>query len=389
MTHTYEVFDGAETGNLSIPISTTGTPELETTEVYNSAYSYKMNVSNSTKYMSYETSGFGANGDWDATDVGFAWFSFHLNVTALPGAGQYLYLGLVQRQGGNETSSWRITENGNFEQKIHGGAYTASAETISTGVWYQVSLSARANITGGTSQVVRVADDDTELINDVQNTPNHTNIFRYHIGAWANSYGTMYIDNLIIEGSSADANIDDPYNATGSSYTMRLLTPDATGDEDAAAWGGSHTDIDEIPHDGSTTEELNTTSAGNFLKTMSDVSGFAEIIVAVIGVQSICFVRGFSGSVTGHTRMKIGATTDVTTGRNFNGLSGEPNCKVYQTNPDTAAAWTTAEVNDIQLGFGKTTGTFGLGVTAAYAEIVYSFSPGAVSFIHRTVVIIQ
>lgn len=215
-------------------------------------------------------------------------------------------------------------------QKEEGGSTSdlaTSASVTSTGIVYKADFYLNYGVSGvaiiyiNNSEVVRYEGDLT--ISGVSSFDR--SIFQ------GGSYSSHYLSEFIV--ADTDTRL----------MSLRTLAPNAAGD--ANEWdSGSYTDIDEI--EPSDADVIATEGVGdNFQCNLTGMPTGAYKIKAVKMIASAADDQGQMG-------LKIGVKTNsaVHLGTAHSLVSGWKNIeKIYYTNPETASAFTSSEIDSLQL----------------------------------------
>lgn len=174
--------------------------------------------------------------------------------------------------------------------------------------------------------------------------------------ASAANTGAIAIDTLsfFTEFYNANKDVDDLYvtNVATKLGECRIDTLRPSADTAQKDWTPSSgiTDfsrVNEAHFDGDTTY-ISAAVATNY--DLFDVDNLTTSPASVFAVQTVMAARKDDATTRQvRTKMKNGATTTNGTTQNM-GTSFGFTTDLYQTNPNTAAAWTAADVNAMQLG---------------------------------------
>lgn len=211
--------------------------------------------------------------------------------------------------------------------------------------WHHVEVEARWADSGGS---IRVWIDGVLLINV-------SSVDTYSSGTPANS------DTIVlVSGSSTIVHFDDVvvWDETGSDFVsthlgehrITTLRPDGDASVQFTPNSGStnYTQVDEAPMHNADTDYVQSTTIGH--KDLYDFASLPDTPNAIhaVGVR-VRAKKTDVGAVNMHVHMKSGSTdveggdTSLTAGYQQYGLA-------YGKNPDTSAAWSTSDVNNIQGG---------------------------------------
>jgi hypothetical protein len=157
------------------------------------------------------------------------------------------------------------------------------------------------------------------------------------------------------EGMAATADFDDMYICNVATKlgemrieTLRPTADTATKDFSRSTGADNFALIDETLWNDDTDYTFSSTAAQ---KDLFDLANLSSSPLSVKAVQPLMLARK-DDAATRQLRhnMKNGATTTNGTTRNL-AASYVPYLDIYETNPDTAAAWTGSDVNATQLGY--------------------------------------
>ncbi len=171
------------------------------------------------------------------------------------------------------------------------------------------------------------------------------------------------IDNIVMAGSANNTSIvlvwDDlyvidetgssPYNTYLGDVRVHSLVPSGAGSSTqlSPSTGANYTTVDELPY--SATDYVYGTAGQTDLYTASDLPGGTGVIY---GVQTNAVVKKTdAGNISARSAVKTGGTTYYGTSTAV-GTSDQVVSRVDQTNPATATAWTSGDVNGMEIGIG-------------------------------------
>lgn len=148
--------------------------------------------------------------------------------------------------------------------------------------------------------------------------------------------GDMYFDDLILSDTALTY---DPF--------VYALRPDGNGS--ATGWTGAFGDVDEIAADNDTTF-ISTSSAATKEAVTLESTTTAGVVGAIKSVKSLAIVRDEGGVASIETYIRPVSTDregneNVDPGTTYVGIG-----TVWDTNPDTAAAWAASELDATELG---------------------------------------
>jgi hypothetical protein len=141
-------------------------------------------------------------------------------------------------------------------------------------------------------------------------------------------------------------NLDEVVVHEDLTLRMRLVTLTPNGAATTADWSGAYTDIDEVAANDSDAIE-SATNGAIFRCELSDLPTATETVLAVQAVDRAAY--GLTGPQKQQLGFCIDSTDyfsgDISLDAAYAGYKGD----LLVTNPDTAAAWSRAEVNALQL----------------------------------------
>ncbi len=359
--------DGFEVGDADGFVAKSG-GAIETTTVSKSVYAWRMNVAAATAYLEIDAPG---KSPWWSEGEGTRWLTFHIYIDSLPGSSQSYYLWQTLTGAIERGVAW-LDENGKVNIKSEGGTAVVSSGALTTGKWYTVSFH-KTNSTHSRC-LVRERDTGTEII-DVSATSGTSDrgMDDVKIGPLSTSTGNVVFDNFVMD----DAN--DPHTALGADFTINALVPNATGGEND--FTGDWDDVNEIPHDSTTTERTET-AAQNFT---DDVEASALLAHGVDSIEAVATVAYVITNTTGSSynlnlRMREPSTT-VASG-NYGIGDGGPTSYTrgftfVRTTSPLGSAWTTAILDTIEVGCGRSTSGSArtMSVTHVSAHVLFKVLP--------------
>lgn len=268
----------------------------------------------------------------------FIYASFHMYVVTLPGSGQYYYL---TRQFSGSWRGWtRINSDGTVTINRESGGTTTSTGTITTGVWYVVSIRRGTGVYPKITVRVR---DTGATVADAEVAANDDGIAPCYFGAAINSYGDVIFDNFVWESGG-----EDPVLLLTTKYAVGNLMPRANGDYNA--WTNDWTYTDEFPNDGATTERTLGGAYGAFTEALQPCKDLSTPVGTIHGVRQYFWHHSSSGSVTYSFRFRISSTNYDTDSNGWGPGGYQLMSRVRLTNPYTSGAWSMSDVDSIQIG---------------------------------------
>ena len=167
--------------------------------------------------------------------------------------------------------------------------------------------------------------------------------------------GASDIDNFAFTGHPGNNFFYDDFYITNNATRLGERRVDylpptadtATEDWSLSAGVNSYALLDEIPLNNDT-DYVHSATVGN--KDLFDMADLTTTPVAIDGVQTVLVARKDDAATREvRTNLKNGTTTTNGTTRTMS-ASYAISSDLYLLNPDTAAAWTPAEINSTQLG---------------------------------------
>lgn len=377
MGHTYFHFDGfevqADANDEARWQSSWGSaPSVDLTNTSYSRAALRWNLSGASGFIRILSERDGA-GAWvdDASPEAGVWESFHIRFASLPGAGQFYYLCRTGDASAQTRAALRINGNNSFLEVYSDGSETweAGSVALATGTWYIVSFKSFQ----GTAPIGIVRNRDTGVTVDSKTHSAALGggvIPRYiDLGPYDTSTGDASFDNWVVESDASAANIDDPVNDLTTKYACGLLLPDGAGSYDQ--WTGTYADVDEVPHDDTTTVRSESTAGDVFTQTLASTASLAAQVGSIKASMHFAFVAG--SSVSTQLRIRSGGTdvdgTDYTPAASFT-------CSqlLRTTDPATSTAWMVSGVDSVEVGVEKSGGAGTANCTLCGMEILYTIT---------------
>jgi hypothetical protein len=236
-----------------------------------------------------------------------------------------------------------VTANGTIELK-RGATVVASsaAGVMPIGVWSYVEASATINDTTGVFEVKVNGITAATFNGDTKNAGTNTTIDAVQIYLTGFNY-THYIDDFYICDDTGSA----PQNSYLGEVRIHALVPNGAGSltQMTPSAGANYTTVDELPY--SATDYVRGSSGQTDLYTASDLPGGVSTI---FGVQANAIAKKTdAGNLSGRTKIKAGTTT--VSGTTTALISSDiVLTDVRALNPDTSTAWTTGDINSLEVG---------------------------------------
>lgn len=155
----------------------------------------------------------------------------------------------------------------------------------------------------------------------------------------------IFVDDFYLCDSIGSA----PYNTFLGDVRVHTVVPTGAGSSTqfTPSSGANYTTVDELPY--SAADYVYGTAGQQDLYATSDLPGGTGVIY---GVQTNAVVKKTdAGNISARSAVKSGATTYYGT-TTVIGTSDQVVTRIDQTNPATASAWTSGEVNGIEIGIG-------------------------------------
>jgi len=169
----------------------------------------------------------------------------------------------------------------------------------------------------------------------------------------------FYFDDIYINDSEfapAVPGIDLLYVSANGTYT---------------SWVGNRLMVDEFPPDGDTSKSFSSTATT--VETYGFSYDFDHTGCAVAALKHLCVVRVYSGGTPAFKYIsRIGTTDDLTDTNDNPGSDYKTRCRLWETNWDTLAPLTLANVTEAEAGvYDNSTGAHMLYCTSVSGEFLY------------------
>lgn len=345
-----------------------GTATFDTSITWRSRASFKYVVNNNQAYIKlFRPSS--ANRPATMVAENDLYWSAHLYIGALPGGGQVCYL---YGEFGNTAlrNTLRLNENGEILMYDESTLRDTSA-ALSAGQWYTLEFT---KIQSPESATLVISNSDGSVLDTCSAGAwwGNFDVDAVYFGACANSYGTIYLDNIVWSEDEL------PTTTMGvKDYAIDLAYADADGVNDGG-WSGGYADVDETPPDDATTKrQLDDKNHGKVTQGVawSPIASVASIVACQSAVKWA--TQGVSGSSNG--LVWISGETE-SNGDTFNATSGDWvwHTRMLTADPDTSAAWTSDAVAAMELGHQRTS------TPASNQDIYVTFVGAQVLFVPTT-----
>ncbi len=242
----------------------------------------------------------------------------------------------------NQTENIHITPesySGSNKIGVYRGLNTLGTFTLQYNVWYYIEIYAKIDATAGALQVNV---NGANVVSYSGNTLNGTNTSTD--GLWLLQSGTCYFDDLYVCDNTGTTN-----NTFLGEVRVQLLLPNGAGTTTQLAPTGSATNyvnVSEVP-DSTSTYNSSATTGQRDTYAMSDA---LAADTTILGVQQN-MVAATAGSGQGPLKSALQLN-----GTLYYGPTVLPSTSfawygnMYQQNPNTAAAWTVADVDGLEAG---------------------------------------
>lgn len=269
--------------------------------------------------------------------IGFAYY------VSNAGTGDFIQL----KADGNNTMHILVGADTNGAVRVWRGTESTLLEASSNGAipattWNYIEVSALIDDING-EVVVRVNGNQViDFTGDTRNGGSSANIDGITILSHVSGVNA-YFDDLYICNDTGPA----PYNTFLGDVRIHTLTPDAAGTSTqlTPSGGANYETVDELPY--STTDYVYGTPGQKDTYSTSNLPGGTGVIY---GVQTNAIVKKTdAGTISGRPVVRAGGTdypgTSVSVGTSDVTLS-----KIDQVNPATSTAWTSGDVNGMEIG---------------------------------------
>ena len=217
MAHTLTLFCGNEDQDTIVARTGSQAPVKSQTRTHFSDWSWYWNPNGvgGSQYINVPRF-FNSDGSyvgWGAEEYNFVMAA--LNFAAWPGSSQYLYLWKWIDGSSNPRAWLRVNSSGGLERSLDGGAWT-SVCSLDLDKWYTFSMRWLRNTTNGWKLIVRQG--NTEIANVQANASDYPIQALYFGDVGTTSYGSCYLDNVVVERATTAGNVDDPFDLVGPYY---------------------------------------------------------------------------------------------------------------------------------------------------------------------------
>jgi hypothetical protein len=275
-------------------------------------------------------------------------FTFYMYFATLPSA----TMGTVRFRASSGSEIVRINVGTGGAVTLVGTATSATVATLSTGQWYRMEMRVTSNGTCGLS-----IDGGTE----VTVTGNNFTLDRIIMGPNASATADVYFDDLVIDTTTFHI---DPQITIGK----------PTGAGTHTAWtngtGTTYAVVDEIPMN--TGDYIQNTSGTNaahtFTMESSATIGFSNTITAVIPFLAVVEPTSTTTSIS--VRLRSGGTDYDSTAADLGTSTRSSKAWINELDPDTGAAWTSSDFDNIEVGVLKGSDSSSVRVLEVYVMVL-------------------
>jgi hypothetical protein len=351
-----------ETGVVGDDVTTGGTgASVQSVVALDGTYSYK-NAQTTTQTSTHVIQGYPANGV--QTNTGFsvatAYHNMDFRVDTLPASGDEPIL--RARAGTTTKLTLTIDSTGKLSVYNNAGTLQATGTTVlSTGTTYNIGLKAG----NGTVAYEVQINGASELSGTC--AQGATNVQNFIAGKSANFNGNTivyYHDNHITN--------DTQFYPTAK---IASFVPNANGA--TMQWTGGtgasdYTQVNPIPRTNTTYVACPAVANKVALFAHDTMASKSLSGATILAVVPVAYVRDNTGTDATNTKMRLvsGATTTDTSGADTGtGMTGLG--QIFDTDPNTGAAWTETNFNNTQWGATDTSG-FIIRMTGAFMYVVYT-----------------
>lgn len=331
-----------------------GSVSIQTTVKKNGSYSAEFDkVSAGTPYLAFPFN-FTSEGkvDVNTNNKGTIYFTGYFRYSTKPSSGDEIILTM---QGSNPVAELRLKSDGALV--LYDTNYLASpvllatsGTTLSADTWYRIGL----KIVAGTSGSYELKIDGSSQFSASRTWLNIDNLGKIQVGCGIdrNTQSFKFYWDDLVASDTQYIDVD---------YAIKVIKPIADGS--TQTWNGgtgasNYTQIDEIPIDDA--DYIMSPSSGNpntalFEYESRATAGIDNGDIFAIKQVIICRENSSSGTTQTYMRLISGGTTVDTTQNNFT-TSTQGLIEVYETDPNTSAAWTGSALDSIEAGVRENNG---------------------------------
>lgn len=330
---------GADPGNMA----SNGTRAYQTTIKRSPGYAGRLNQSG-VESGYFGICGVGSSGIF-SSDPGInaasLWINFAFYVATLPASGSDEMFSTFTTTGAGVGLSVRITSLGKLAAYNDADSLVATGTTsLSTGQWYAISM----KLVCGAGAAYEIRINGTVELSGTANQG--TGVYRMMLLGRAINRSSQAIDFYYDDFIADDA----AYPTDGYVVTLVPIANGSTMQWTGGTGSSDYTQVNEIPADGATYIQCGT--GGNqvalFRVTTTATAGISGTIN---GLSVATLIREVT-STTSSNKMRVksgGTTLDTSAARDY-GLAFAVNWRLFATDPNTSAAWTTAAVDAVEVG---------------------------------------
>lgn len=238
-----------------------------------------------------------------------------------------------------------LNSSGTLSIKSSTTTLTTSSLTITAGVWYYIELRGRIHATLGEAYL---------YVNGV--------LYASITGAdtFRTSYTSIYFNVGQAQDSISDPTFDDLYFESDASSLPtakgdpKIVVQSPNADTATEQWTrsagvDSYALIDDTGGGDGDTTYISDTTLNN--QTLVDITNIAETPASIHAVQLVSRASKTDAGTIEYTHYVVsGATTSYGSAVNPTETAYTVTSDVYETDPNTAAAWTESAVNALQIG---------------------------------------
>lgn len=345
---------GFETGAAD-ECTLSGTASIQSSTIITGDYSLRTNpTTTATGYA--EIKALAADGTATDANVATSYIRFKFRYATKP-ATDAEPLFAIYDSGSSQKCSVRLVDTGVLRFTPASGSSTAGATVLAANTTYRVEI----KVSTGASSAFEVKLDGTSELSGTGDLGTNNAAF-VRLGksvSLADKSVDFFFDDFVWK--------DDAYPGAG---TIQRMAPNAQGFySDFSPNTGTETEcVDDNPHDGDTTYISDSFSFVDLSSTFElESASSAGISGTINGVKPYIIAHG-GGSSTHGVRMHIDIS-DYDSGQST-ASDYRLVAKVHSTNPDTTVAWTTGDLDALQVGIAVTSAAGGLNRCTAVGAMV-------------------
>jgi len=274
---------------------------------------------------------------------------FYINIQTLPGSSEEEFAAIVNTSGAAK-AQYRVTSGGNVKAcDSTATCGSAGSTTLSTSTWYRIEIQTS---TGAGSTAYEIKINGTSELSGTM-SQGTVNVGSLRLGKSTNRNSQQikyYFDDVLIDSAA--------YPGPGAVLKMSPNANGSTAEWTAGTGSSDYQEVDEIPTDGDTTYIQKSSAASQTHLVGLESSASAGINNTINAVKSFQRCRESAGGVTSATLARIrsgGTNSDSST---LNGSTSFQNqYRVLDTDPSDAGAWTTGDLDAVEIGASDTAAT--------------------------------